>query len=206
MPLTPPSPVEFGGTPDPDGGVVIPRGAFITALDTFIITSLGIEADLLSSNLTLVANIYAASGLTRGTLLATASMSFNDMGTAFYDVPIDFTFIGGMDYDISISFLPSANLLVRFFEFDPLTFGSPPFEIAGTVRVRDGESDGSAANFVLPHLQLCTIPGTNPPAILAQPASQTSVSSVNRDAPTTSMRLARRPQVSTRSAHLSWLL
>jgi hypothetical protein len=152
--LTPPNPREFNGTPAPDGGVVLERGAFITALETFSIRSLGIEADLTTSNLTLIANIYSATGLSRGARLATASLTFADVGTAFYDVPIDFTFTAGSDYDIAINFSPSASLLVRFFNFDPGRFGDPPYEVNGLVRVRDGEAGGGASNFVLPHLRL----------------------------------------------------
>jgi hypothetical protein len=56
--LTPPNPIEFGDTPAPDGGVGGgDRGAVITALSTFEITSLGVEADLSVPNLTLVAKI-----------------------------------------------------------------------------------------------------------------------------------------------------
>ena len=164
--LTPPNPVEFGGTPAPDGGVVTPRGAFVTALNNFTITAVGVEGDLTVPSLTLVANIYAASGLTRGTLLATASRTLTDAGVGFYDVPINFTFNAGTDYDISLSFAPAADLLVRFFEFDPVNFASPPFDIGGVVRVRDGEADnGVSANFVLPHLRLCLGSAPVPPTV-----------------------------------------
>lgn len=152
--LTPPNPREFNGTPAPDGGVVLERGAFVTALETFSIRSLGIEADLTTSSLTLVATVYAATGLRRGAVLATSSATFTDVGTAFYDVPIDFTFNAGTDYDIAINFVPSAQLLVRFFNFDPARFGDPPFDVNGLIRVRDGEAAGGASNFVLPHLRL----------------------------------------------------
>lgn len=87
--LTPPNPNEYGGSSAPDSGVVIERGVFITALETFSISSLGIEADLLQTTLTFVANIYAATNLDRGGLLATSSTILGDLGSTFYDVPIN---------------------------------------------------------------------------------------------------------------------
>ncbi len=108
--LTPPSPTEFGGTPAPDAAVNLERGDFITALSTFSITSLGIEADLNTPSLTFIANIYAASGLTRGGLLATNSVVLADVGTAFYTVPISFTFLAGLNYDIAIDWSPSGSI------------------------------------------------------------------------------------------------
>lgn len=152
--LTPPSPNEFGGTSAADGGVVFERGDFITALSTFSITSLGIEADPLQESLLFQANIYAASGFSRGALLATNSVSLGDAGQMFYDVPINFTFLNGLDYDIAINWPQSVNTLVRFFNFDPGTFGSVPFDVGGVIRVRDGEGAGDASNFVMPNLRV----------------------------------------------------
>src|SRR5262245_19744484 len=90
--LTPPSPDEYAGTSAADGGVVDQRGDYITALSTFSISGLGIEADPLQSVLGFRATIYAASGFSRGAVLATATVSLADIGQAFYDVPIGFTF------------------------------------------------------------------------------------------------------------------
>jgi PEP-CTERM motif len=160
--LTPPNPSEVNGSPAPDGGVGDERGDFITALDTFSITSLGIEADLTTPSLTFVANIYAATGLARGALLATSSFQHADVGHAFYSVPIDFTFLAGQDYDIAIDWLPSAGLDVRFFRFD--ASANPPFDV-GPIRVRDGEFNGFANNSVMPNLQV-SIAEVPEPAIL----------------------------------------
>jgi hypothetical protein len=76
-------------------------------------------------------------------------------------VPISFSFVSGLDYDISIGFPnwtfpqgdPAINL-VRYYEFERL-FGAVPFNVAGLVTVRDGETSGCAVcNGLLPHLQL----------------------------------------------------
>jgi hypothetical protein len=64
--LTPAAPREYGS--------VIPtveRGDYVAALSTFSITSLGIEADLRQNSLVFMANIFAATGLIHGPLLAT---------------------------------------------------------------------------------------------------------------------------------------
>jgi hypothetical protein len=174
--LTPPNPVEFGGTPEPDGGVGDgDRGVFITALNTFTIGSMGIEANLTAANLTLVAKIYAANGTTRGALLASVARNFVDVGTGFYDVPIDFTFSAGANYDVAIGFLPDSSLSIRFFEFDPTMFGSQPFNVGGLARVIDGEDNGSAGNYVMPHMRFNGgAPIINgPPLIGSQPTNQT---------------------------------
>jgi hypothetical protein len=164
--LTPPSPSEYGGTPAPDGGVGSERGDLIRALNPFSIDSLGIEADLNTSSLSFIANIYAASGLTRGALLATNSVVLADVGTAFYAVPISFTFLAGLNYDIAINWSPSANLNVRFFNFDPVLFGSAPFDV-GPIRVLDGEASGSSGNFVMPNLQVNVVDAVPEPATAA---------------------------------------
>ena len=156
--LTPPSPNEFGGTSAADGGVVFERGDFISALNTFSITSLGIEADPLQALLTFKANIYAATGTTRGALLATNSVVLADAGQAFYDVPIAFTFLAGNAYDIAIDWPTGPNVNVRFFNFDPATFGDVPFNV-GPIRVVDGEGAGNPSNFVMPNLRVETTGG-----------------------------------------------
>ena len=130
------------------------RGAYITAIDTFSITALGIEADLLVSSLTLTARIYAANGNTRGALLHNSYLTFSDNGQTFYDVPIDFTFMSGLDYDLTVT--PPAPLQATFraFLFDPphdLTFTA-----GGIIRVRAGEGDGFPFNGYLPHLRVTT--------------------------------------------------
>lgn len=108
--LTPPSPSEFNGSSAPDGGVGLERGDFTTALNGFSINSLGIEGDLLVSSMTFTANIYAASGSTRGALLATNSAVLSDIGVGFYTVPINFTFVAGLDYDIAMNFANASDV------------------------------------------------------------------------------------------------
>jgi hypothetical protein len=170
--LTPPTSSLFIGS---GGGLGPNRGAYVTATANFDVTNIGIALSLfLSADTTLIADVYAASGFSRGALLSSATTSIHGSGTAirFYDVPIFFSFASGVDYDISIRFPnwtfpqgdPAINL-VRYYEFEPL-FGSVPFNVAGLVTVRDGEASGCApCNGLLPHLQLTVAePVPDPPA------------------------------------------
>ena len=170
--LTPPTSSLFIGS---GGGLGTDRGAYVTATANFDVTNIGIALSLFpSADTTLIADVYAASGFSRGALLSSATASIHSSGTAirFYDVPIFFSFASGVDYDISIRFPnwtfpqgdPAINL-VRYYEFEPF-FGSVPFNVAGLVTVRDGEASGCAqCNGLLPHLQLTVAePVPDPPA------------------------------------------
>jgi hypothetical protein len=171
--LTPPASSVFIGS---GGGLGNNRGEYVTATADFDVTDIGIALSLFpSASTTLIANVYTASGFSRGVLLGTATATIQGMGTQirFYDVPISFSFVSGLDYDISIGFPnwtfpqgdPAINL-VRYYEFEPF-FGSVPFNVAGLVTVRDGEASGCAqCNGLLPHLQLTVVePVPEPPAL-----------------------------------------
>jgi hypothetical protein len=171
--LTPPASSVFIGS---GGGLGNSRGEYVTATADFDVTDIGIALSLFpSASTTLIANVYTASGFSRGVFLGTATATIQGMGTQirFYDVPISFSFVSGLDYDISIGFPnwtfpqgdPAINL-VRYYEFEPF-FGSVPFNVAGLVTVRDGEASGCAqCNGLLPHLQLTVVePVPEPPAL-----------------------------------------
>jgi hypothetical protein len=166
--LTPPTAGIFVGD---GGGIGTNRGAFVTATADFNITSFGFAISLLpSTTTTLVAQIYAASGLARGPLLGTATtniMATGIPGLQFYHVPIFFAFSSGQQYDLSISFpnyvFPGPGrtagdpsiVSIRYYEFDASFNPLPPFNIAGLITVRDGEASGCGqCNGLLPHLQL----------------------------------------------------
>lgn len=149
--LIPPSPAEFGGTASADGGVGGERGLFISALSSFSITSLGIEADPTVASLGFTANIYSATGLSRGGLLATNTVTLADTGQGFYTVPIAFTFAAGQDYDIAVDFSNASTVLVRF-----VNDTYPSYTVGGVISVpaNAGELSGGSGNTVSPVLQV----------------------------------------------------
>ena len=162
-----------GQTPFMAGSSGLSRGDFITALSNFSITSLGIEGDPALSSFTLFANVYAATGNARGPLLLSTFMTFTDSGLGFYDVPINFTFVSGVDYDINISF-GSFTGTVGIFSPQYFLFNNPSnnpanFFSVGPIRVRDGEANGdAAANVLTPRLRVVTTSQVEP---VPEPAS-----------------------------------
>jgi hypothetical protein len=107
--------------------------------------------------------------------LASASRSLTYAGQTFYDVPVAFTFTGGLDYDIEIAWPTGGwNLTVRFFEFDPLVLGSVPFDV-GPVRVRDGNQGLNSDNWLLPNLRMQVVPEPSSLTLLAAGASSALV-------------------------------
>jgi len=149
--LTPPYPDDRGFFPD-----IRERGAFITALKTFTIDSIGIEADNNNTNpVNLTVNIYSASGFDRDYLLETSSKSFTIDSPGFYDIPIDFTFNTNQEYDIAIE--SNRTTKTRLFIFDP-DLGDLPFNVENMVEVRDGEIDGDSTNTRLPHFRMNIVP------------------------------------------------
>src|SRR4051794_23821324 len=86
------------------------RSVVFDVLTTFSISSAGIAFDPLAGGPTGVfVDIYQSGlnsalsnpGAAHGALLATASVSISDVGLAFYDVPIAFTFLAGQRYDVA---------------------------------------------------------------------------------------------------------
>jgi len=182
--LTPPAAGIFVGG---SGGIGTSRGAYVTATADFNITSLGIAISLLpSATTTLVADVYSASGLTRGPLLArtTTNILATGTGSQFYDVPIVFSFSSGQQYDLVIDFpnyiFPGTpgkpagdpNIdSIRYYEFDASFNPQPPFNIAGLITVRDGEASGCGqCNGLLPHLRL-NVADQPTPEIVPEPAT-----------------------------------
>jgi hypothetical protein len=137
--------IEIGyPIPSTDGTDSVPaRGEYITALSTFTISSFGFKggtftAGLLGSPITATANIYAATGVTRGALLATAAASFTDTGAMFHDVPISFNFVSGTNYDLEMVLNVPVNI----------TFFSPgvtevPVNIGGLLTLVQSETGGT---------------------------------------------------------------
>lgn len=118
------------------------RGAYITALQDFQVCSIGVEMDLAVPQ-TLTARIYAANGTTRGALLATGSVTAVQPGKVITYIPIGYTLLACQEYDIAVEF--GTTNAWDYWDDRPIT----PFDVGGVIRVRDGESAGSAGNFAL---------------------------------------------------------
>ena len=158
-------------------GVLDDRSVVIDALTNFSITSAGIRFDPLTGGATQIfvdifqSNLNASfsnSGALHGTLLATASVAIVDVGLAFYDVPVAFSFAAGARYDIAFRANgPNGwgNPLLNNMELYFYNFGSPdgPYSVGGLLSVVDGACHGTAPaadpcsnynNGAMPHVRL----------------------------------------------------
>jgi hypothetical protein len=125
------------------------RGAYVTSLKDFTLCSIGWEADLVPGE-TITARVYAATGVTRGALLAIGSATVEFAGMRTHYVPISYTLQDCKEYDITVQF----NHTVSWPAWNENTMTQRPFDVDGVIRVRDGEYAGGAGNFLLPHYTL----------------------------------------------------
>ena len=133
------------------------RGVFVTALKDFNLCSIGFEGDFVPGQ-TLNAWVYAASGTTRGALLASGSTAVAFNGNRIHYIPIAYNLEECKEYDLVVGWTTAdtwpwwdENVLPR------------PYDVDGVIRVRDGESAGVAGNFALGHFVL---EGSSPTAPL----------------------------------------
>jgi hypothetical protein len=158
------------------------RSVVFDVLTTFSITSAGIAFDPLVGGPTgIFLDIYQSAlnaamtnlSAAHGALLATASVSIADVGLAFYDVPISFTFLAGQRYDVAFrGNLPgtswgfAAQTSMPFYAFNRSAPGGA--YTVGPVKVVDGAChpfDGCSgyANTLLPHVRLESVSATPVP-------------------------------------------
>jgi len=127
------------------------------ALSNISITSAGLLLDPLVSPTTLQVNIYSVVGGVRSPVgaLATGSLALTDVGMTYYDIPVNFTFLSGVTYDLAFqSLVPAgfgtAKYGINLTHYDPTEAGypntcpgpSPGFVAGGKVCVIDG-GDGN---------------------------------------------------------------
>ncbi|HEX6791759.1 MAG TPA: T9SS type A sorting domain-containing protein, partial [Candidatus Krumholzibacteria bacterium] len=125
------------------------RGVFVTALKDFTMCSFGMEGDFVPGQ-TLTARVYAATGTTRGALLASGSATVGFDGNRMHYVPISYTLQKCKEYDITIEFQTAD----AWPWWDEAAMTKRPWDADGVIRVRDGELSGGAGNSALPHYQL----------------------------------------------------
>ncbi|MFH1755857.1 MAG: T9SS type A sorting domain-containing protein [Candidatus Latescibacterota bacterium] len=123
------------------------RGSYVTALHTYHVCSLGWKANLVVPQ-TLTARIYQANGTTRGNLLATGSIVATASGNVFHDIPISAALLAGHDYDFSVEF----GIANSWDCWDDRVVA--PYTVADVIEVRDGEYNGGASNWILPHFRM----------------------------------------------------
>jgi hypothetical protein len=164
------------------GAFACDRSVVFDVLTTFSITSADIAFDPVAGGPTgLVVDIYQSAlnaalsniGAAHGALLATASTSVADVGLAFYDVPISFTFLAGQRYDVAFMgnvagsggvFGPQASM--PFYAFNRASPGGA--YIVGPVSVVDGACHpidvcSAYSNTLMPHVRLETVDATAVP-------------------------------------------
>ena len=139
-------------TPPPNFGAdvaTVERGVYVTAIKDFELCAIGYKMQLPSLPQTLEARVYAANGTTRGALLASNSINPVVLANVVHQIPINYTLRGCQDYEIVVVVPAGAA-----WEWWPEFAITEPFDVGGTVRVRDGSSGGDPTNFALPHMEL----------------------------------------------------
>jgi hypothetical protein len=124
------------------------RGIYVTALKDFNLCAIGIEGDFIPGE-TLTANVYDASGVTRGALLATGSATVEFAGQRTHYIPVAYNLEECHEYDIAVEWDHST-----IWPWWDENTNTEPYDVAGVIRVRDGEFQGGAGNFALPHITL----------------------------------------------------
>jgi hypothetical protein len=125
------------------------RGTFITAARTISVCSIGFESNYSAAPVALTANIYNASGLVRGSLLATGTLTSASAGLQFRNIPINAVLQEGRDYEIQVLY-PVALSWGCFIEGP----APVPYTVGGAITVVNGTFTGNPANTAIPHLSV----------------------------------------------------
>jgi len=120
------------------------RGVYVHMLSTAQLCSFGFEANLVAGQ-TLTARVYAATGTTRGSQLASGTYTVPASGLQWHDVPVNCQLVEGHDYDIAITFGDSNS-----WPWWNETVITEPYSI-NAFQVVTSELAGAGANTVLPH-------------------------------------------------------
>jgi len=143
------------------------RGAFVTMLHDFDMTAAAIKlAATCPVNIT--ANVYEATGSSRGALVATGTLSnAYHPGEMFYHVPISAALLACQDYEIAFEYD-----IVRHWWYWDTSGITIPFTRGGVVVVREGSGPGGSPSGALIHMDLIgSTPGTETTSDLTPPAT-----------------------------------
>jgi hypothetical protein len=89
------------GVPDGTSNVSTAFGKYVSSLHAQDLTGLGFYADL-APGATVTANVYSATGTTRGAIISTGSVTTGPAGLRWHDIPVAATLASGQDYDLEI--------------------------------------------------------------------------------------------------------
>jgi Secretion system C-terminal sorting domain len=137
------------GGPYPPALVVGPpvaNGVYVTSLINQEMYSLGVYADVPFGEF-VGADVYNATGTTRGSSLAHASVMSDGGGLRWHDVPVSVSLGAGGEYDFAIS-IPTGSTRAW------LDTSGLPFNASGIIQIRNGESGGNAGNDKLIYLRM----------------------------------------------------
>ena len=140
--------LNAGGGPDSNQG----RGFYFRANQTVALNSFGMEVNHTAGQ-RLTANLYAATGTTRGALLATGFIIVPGAGLQWHDVPLNYVLEEGEEYDLEMRV--GDTTLWHWWSENVLT---RPY-IKGPIQVFDGELNGDASNSAMPHFRVKFDPG-----------------------------------------------
>jgi hypothetical protein len=140
------------------------RGEYITPLVNFSIDGIGFKGgtftpSLLGTPISATANIYQATGVVRGALLASANAAFTDNGANFHDVPLSFSFSAGTNYDLEFVLSTPVNVTL----FEP-GVTETPVDIGGVVTLLQSESGGTFHSGIYRDLRLDTVSSVPEPS------------------------------------------
>jgi hypothetical protein len=143
------------------------RGEYITPLADFSIDSIGFKGgtftpNLLGTTITATANIYGATGVVRGPLLASANAIFTDNGANFHDVPLSFSFSSGTNYDLEFVLSIPVNLTL----LEP-GVTETPVDIGGLVRLLQSESGGTFHSGIYRDLRIDVVSSVPEPSTVS---------------------------------------
>jgi hypothetical protein len=144
---------------DPDRSVAVlvnqPTSASSLAIAVAVGQAITVQVDIRE----VIGNVRQAP------VLGTGTANFNPGGLQFLTIPINFTFLPGVRYDIAFTATPGwgfATHTMRFLQFNNANLDPNLGFDAGPFRVLDGGAGGGYSNTVMPLVRYCDAACANP--------------------------------------------
>jgi hypothetical protein len=132
--------LPYLGAPDGYSTVSTLFGKYVKALHNQELSGLGFYANLAPGS-TMTANVYLATGTTRGALISTGSIVTGPGGTRWHDVPVSATLVAGQNYDLEIDWT-GTTVNAPGFPYWIGVGGAQPYSAYGLLSVIVGEVGG----------------------------------------------------------------